>query len=418
MIVGYGRPGAGDAPPEESAWPEEGCLGDNTNGGKCIKDVTWPVPEGAKTIPELARKEQQVVRAHKPERQGALARVAKRMAGLAALSTIGLAWQVPAALATGPGAVVTTAIHMGPGNSPDAITCSSTRCLIIGTDLNGHPLVAKLDVASGTVHILTDATSSTNNFEAITCATPSACLAGGRSPTAAIAQIVNGTTGALGGTNSIPAAQGINALACFSATSCWAGARVGNYPNFTSYFAPLSNTGVPGKGSQGPKGQADSIACVGSTCLAAVLNSNNGDLVVLRDGKIAAEHTATRLLFIGCPGTTLCYGVAGVGSTDLVPINSSTGVPGTPVPLPSLKQLVGIACPSTNECVILAFTRIGQNGANMSGVMTLSNGKPSPVRTLVAAGTAFMSGLACSSATRCWAIGSGTAGGIVVPVSP
>jgi hypothetical protein len=29
-----------------------------------------------------------------------------------------------------------------------------------------------------------------------------------------------------------------------------------------------------------------------------------------------------------------------------------------------------------------------------------------------------MSGLACSSATRCWAIGSGTAGGIVVPVSP
>ncbi len=114
---------------------------------------------------------------------------------------------------------------------------------------------------------------------------------------------------------------------------------------------------------------------------------------------------------VACPSATTCVAVGynslpitsgGPSTPEGVVVPITKGVPGTPQMVPGTFILSGVACSSATTC-----EAVGSNGV----VVPITNGTPGTAKTVPGAG--FLDGVACPSATTCEAVG----GNVVVTIT-
>ncbi len=204
---------------------------------------------------------------------------------------------------------------------------------------------------------------------------------------------------------------GPTGLACESATRCLA---VGDNSVGVAEIAPIV-AGRPGAPPVGTEQQLEAIACADASCTVAGANSSQRAIVGKLSGVTARTVPVGHGLFglgsLGCATSSSC--VAG-GDGQGVIVSISSGAPSAITPLSALAFVNGIACPTATVC-----WAVGDAHANPHHglLVRIDNDEPGVVHH---APSMYLSGIACATATSCEATGSVPSGagheGVVVRI--
>lgn len=219
---------------------------------------------------------------------------------------------------------------------------------------------------------------------------------------------------------SVSGSTSLAAVACPSATDCFA---VGRNDSNVGVVVHITN-GVPGTPSLVTGTTAlEGVACSSATSCVAVggSSSNKGMVVPISNGAVGSAVPAAGTAALNA---VTCFGASceAVGNTvtatsvvgAVVSITASTGTPGVAQPVPSSGQLSGVACSSATRCEAVGEVGNPQTGA----VVSITSGVPGSATAV--AGTASLFGVACPSTTSCTAVGAtaldGSGSGAIVPL--
>jgi len=192
-----------------------------------------------------------------------------------------------------------------------------------------------------------------------------------------------------------------NAVSCPSPSTCIA---VGANNSLQGIAAFSSNDGTSWSTGTLPTGlpQLNAIDCATTTFCVAV---GQGVVATSVDGglnwsAVSIPTKSTTLLGVACPNTSFCVSV-GVSPQVAGPyvgeiLVSNDG--GAAWSVPATPRLVGamgsVACPTTSRCVAVG-----------AGVMTSDDGGKSWAQNVVGGGTGVLRAVSCASASQCVAIG-------------
>jgi hypothetical protein len=133
---------------------------------------------------------------------------------------------------------------------------------------------------------------------------------------------------------------------------------------------------------------------------------------------ITVQHVpgTSGLRAVACPTETSCVALGSSNNTGGSVVSINNGVAGIPRDVPGTGTLAAVACATATSC-----EAIGNDGNFASTILVpIVNGVPGAARPDPANGIGF-SGMACSSATTCVAVGTITgpnyAQGIVMPIT-
>ena len=333
-------------------------------------------------------------------------------AGAAATTTTALA-------STAAGPRVTTPV---PGvASLGGVACPTiTTCVAIGSDSSGSGKSAVITAATGAVKAWTGSLANTIP-EGLGCAAgATSCIA----VTVDTVMTVSVATGAMKITARPKPPTGLDAIgsvACASRKNCWAVGFQGSPGSSTALVAHISAAGKVLAKITGPGTGSGAIACSSITlCLLSDYQAPVTSILLLSGGKLGASHAlpaGNYVQKISCYKNKLCYALAGNSSVspsvtdELFPVNPTTGAIGTMATIGGGFNGTSLACFSVNHCVVAGFT--GSGSAAKPASVVVSNGTPGSPSTY--SGSAF-SGVACATATKCYAVGQNTSGAIVVKV--
>jgi hypothetical protein len=306
-----------------------------------------------------------------------------------------------------------------------AIACTSARsCLAVGfagsAGSSEGVIVRLTNGVPGKPHLV----RGSGELLGIACASATSCLAVGGSGAGlpdnegVLVPVTGGTVGRL---RVAPHSGGpLAAVACENTTTCVAvGIPAAGVSG--SLVLPVKR-GVPGTGRISAVDVLGGVACPSATeCLAvgntAVGDSAEGVVVPIINGKPDGDRLMhgtdpNTMAGIACATATKCdavgydyVGQAGSVSGVVVPITD--GAPGTAHDVAKY-PLSAVACVNRGTCVAV--------GSNGDAAVPIANGVPrSPLRT--AATDDFFGGIACATATACWAVGgTPTHGAVVGPI--
>jgi hypothetical protein len=307
---------------------------------------------------------------------------------------------------------------------------TSTTCLGVGS---GPPTVAFGSVAQMVDGFAypAEAVAGTTAFYAVACSSPTACLAVGQGPSeGAVVALSPGSDGtpAAGQVLPVTGASLLDAVACEPGSSTCLAAGVSSGSSNEGVVVPLSlqqlsgtttvsvGTAVAVAGTAG----LNALACPasGAACLAAGTSASGAGAIlpVTISGSTAAPGAVvdvagtSSLNALACPptgATCLAAGLTTAGTGAVVPVGlaTSAATAGTVAPIAATADLYGLACPETTSCEAVGnngsqegvVVPIGLSGA--SGGASSATAAPGTVATV--AGSAELSGLACTSATTC-----------------
>jgi hypothetical protein len=325
---------------------------------------------------------------------------------------------VSASVAAVPGAPSATV----PGVSFQAVACATPKvCVTVGSDdeLNGKSAV--VNTATGGTH-LWPGNLHEDSLWAVACPSTSQCLALGDDTVASLKV----TTGALKVTDTPkPPANGIMALgaiACASASSCYAVGFQGTPKHSKATIIHLSGAGRQLAVTTGTGKGIGAISCTSSTLCLITDNFTSGLVIQqLNKGRLGVSHrlpAKTYIQQIACYKASLCYALGGriasgfTPTNELFPLNPKTGAIGKVVKLGKFSG-DGMACTSATECLIVGFT--GEGVSAKAGLITVKHGKAGkPTGVRPASGS--LAKVACASAKVCYAVGQAGGSGLVVKV--
>jgi hypothetical protein len=208
-----------------------------------------------------------------------------------------------------------------------------------------------------------------------------------------------------------PAPRPVHDVAVLDAVSCATAARcvaVGaTTVDGTGVVVPISN-GVPGSPVPvtGTKGLFGVSCPTTAFCEAVGAGNGSGVAVPVTDGSpgppvpVAGTNS---LDGISCPTGPLCEAAGRSAAQGVVVTLTSPTHAQAPSPVAGTTSVNGIDCVSDSLCQVVAST---SNGKYNDVVATVAGGVPGLFR-VVPPGTSTFSGVACSSASTCVAVGSG-----------
>jgi hypothetical protein len=321
----------------------------------------------------------------------------------------------------------------------DGVACASAKsCVAVGMRSSGASLAEKWNGTKWSVVSSPDPSgSSGSTLWGVACTSAKSCLAVGsynnssHTTTLPAAESWNGTKWSV---VSVPAPSGatsatLESISCASATNCQAVGTSGDNTlaeswNGSKWKIVASPSPVPGKPNV-----LSGVACPAtSECWAVGLDfsvSEGGTLTEKWNGsKWSVVSTPTskdgQLLGVGCFSKSNCMS-GGIGDS-LFAIgqrwNGSKWIAATPVTPSGAtdSELVGVACPAAATC-----QAVGNYGTS-SGTPTLAEGWNGTTwaieNTPSISGSSFatLSGVACTSASTCWAVGESISGSTTSPV--
>jgi hypothetical protein len=296
--------------------------------------------------------------------------------------------------------------------STNAIVCpTATVCLAGGSKRSGSDpgAIVVVNGSSGAPEgVVTDKGDGTfGAFYGLGCATATSCLA----VTAEDVTAINGATGVVKSNHVVSGLQ--ESAVCPTATSCLVGgALVASGPSFTATLAEATPSGSVGTEAQIGNGILNSMACVSaSRCYAAISSSTTDEIDVITDGSVTSSiPIGTAPIAISCFKAARCVVVSNQdGTTFAYTLTPTTGTLGAAQQITGMGNVYSVACASASQCVAVGNTSTPLK----SKIADIVNGK---VHVAHSAAGIDLSGVACSTATTCWAIGENTKGvGIIVP---
>lgn len=298
-------------------------------------------------------------------------------------------------------------------SSLHSVTCpTGTACVAVGTDssLDGKSVI--INAATGATKVWPgDLANKTPN--AVACPGATTCLTVADDAVATVAV----STGAMKVTATPPPPAGgivaLGALACASATTCYAVGFEGTPASSKATLFDLSAAGkVLGKRTSTGKG-IGSIACVSSTLCFISDNFPTGLAIQqVNNGQFGISHKVpanTYIQAIACFQAALCYALGGSTSgsstNELFPVNPVTGSPGSAISLGNFNA-TGLTCITATRCRVVGFV----TPANTPAVLDVTNGKPG---TPASEPGTSLSSIACATTSLCYAVGQDSSGAIV-----
>jgi hypothetical protein len=307
-----------------------------------------------------------------------------------------------------------------------SITCPTAKaCVTVGSDstsVNGKSAV--ITAASGAVKVWSgDLADAPPN--AIACAGTKSCVAVANDTVAS----VNVSTGAMKVTAKpkLPATGivAMGAVACAGTTKCYAVGFEGTETASNAIVITLSPAGKLLADKKNTGRGSSAIACPTSTLCLLSDNTGSQELIQqLNNGKVGTSHTMpanTYVQSIGCFKASLCYALGGDNkaspelTNELFPLNPKTGAIGTMAKIGGSFSGNHIACISASTCLVAGFI---PGSATKPAAVVVTNGKPGTVTKYPVPKVSFadFTGVACASASACYAVGASSSGAIVVKV--
>jgi hypothetical protein len=227
----------------------------------------------------------------------------------------------------------------------------------------------------------------------------------------------------LAASHRVPAAQSFENIACPTRHHCVA---VGSSQTFTGIVTLLTNARVSGAPVKVP-GTSDlyGIACMTrSRCVAVGQGASNGVLVPIVNGHVLAAGTVPGtygLYAVSCGSKNSCWATGtGTGFKHSVIVDIHAGQSDKPVSVKGVSSYAfddassGLACSSATSCLAVGSTK--SNGKGF--IVWIKDGNPGKVRTV--RGTTVLSGVVCGTTDNCTAVGSSSfaesSHGIVVSI--
>jgi hypothetical protein len=202
---------------------------------------------------------------------------------------------------------------------------------------------------------------------------------------------------------------GLGAVACASAKDCYAVGFQGTESPEKAIALHLSAAGkVLGKTTGAGKDIAG-IACPATTrCLISDSESAGVKIQLLNSGKFGAAHAlpaGTYVEAIACYQASLCYALGGnsqsspITTDELFPLNPATGAPGSMITLSGINGN-GLTCISATTCVVAGFS--GEGSTAKPAAVPVTSGTPGPGTNKPGENR---HGVACATASLCYAVG-------------
>ena len=232
-----------------------------------------------------------------------------------------------------------------------------------------------------------------------------------------------------------PAIDELTGVACASATLCLAVGTTSGGIGVAVPLDPATGHVVSGQSVQAISGMGGfaGVACPSTTLCLGVGGSGEAVPLDPATGQIASGQSVQTITGIrgfggvACRSATLCLAV-GVTTSDalgfgMVPLDPATGqiASGQSVQgVPETDQLFGVACPSATLCLAVGTSFTG-TGMGVGLPLDPATGQVvSGQSAQKIPGTGSFNGVACPSATLCFAvgIGVGTIGSVTVALDP
>jgi hypothetical protein len=214
----------------------------------------------------------------------------------------------------------------------------------------------------------------------------------------------------------------LGAIACASATVCYAVGFEGTRPTTQAIVLRLTNAGKIAKTTVDTGTGSGTITCPTATrCLLTDYKSPLTSIQVMTGGKIGASNPMpadTYVQSMSCYKATLCYALGGnstsnpVATNELFPVNPTTGAPGAMTTISGFSG-TSITCISATLCLVTGFT--GEGATAKPAVVAVTKGTPGTPVDYPGQG---LTGIGCATATLCYAVGETGGHAIVDKVKP
>ena len=214
----------------------------------------------------------------------------------------------------------------------------------------------------------------------------------------------------------------IGAIACASATTCYAVGFQGSPGASSAVLFHLSAAGKVVHKTTGTGKGIGAITCPATTrCLISDNESTGLAIQLLNSGKLGKSNPLpadTYIQHIACYKASYCYALGGNSTTsppatdELFPVNPTTGVPAKAIVIPKFSG-TDLTCISSTTCLVVGFTGSGSTAKPV--VVPVTSGKPG---TPVGYPGVGLNGIACATASLCYAVGLGSTSAIVDKVKP
>ncbi len=325
------------------------------------------------------------------------------------------------------------------------MSCSSaTACTAVGDYTNSagglSPLAERWNGTSWTIQTTPNPGATESHLQGVSCASATACTAVGYyfigSDQVMLVERWNGTSWTI---QSAPNPTGatypqLQGVSCASATACTA---VGYYDNASYDQVTLverwNGTSWAIQSTPNPTGATSShlqgVSCTSATACTAVgdyRNSSYEDLVLaerwngtswtIQSTPNPTGATSSQLQGVSCTSTTACTAVGDYDNSSYEQLKlaerwngTNWTIQSTPNPTGATSsQLQGVSCTSTTAC-----TAVGDYDNSSGHIVTLAerwNGTSWTIQTTPnpSAANGVLSGVSCTAATVCTAVGSST----------
>jgi hypothetical protein len=292
-------------------------------------------------------------------------------------------------------------------------------------------LLAPLLVAVCGAHASTwapETSGTTNNLYAVSCSDANNCWAvGGSSSAATILHTANSSSAVPSwSAQSAPrGATNYNGVSCASSSDCIAtGSSLAGAPQ-SAYYNGTSWTSLAIPSQVSSTASLRAASCPTTSDCAAVTTIGGGTNPLVIDNTTAGGAWSAKkitaasyaLYGISCPSTALCVAVGGSGSSGNQIVYSTNPFNATPTwsvasSVPATYQLNAVSCPTTTLCVA-----VGNSSASAAAAFLVSTNPASQwssVSTNIP--RANLMAVSCADATHCWAAGAG--GAMVTSTNP
>ncbi|HTX62804.1 MAG TPA: hypothetical protein VMD28_04155 [Acidimicrobiales bacterium] len=307
------------------------------------------------------------------------------------------------------------------------IACpTTTACVSVGGS-TGNGATAVIKVATGSVARGPD-TVPDGQLNAVACPTGSSCLAVADDAVIAVSPVTGAAQVVAAPAKPAAGIDALGDLACAGAGVCYAVGFEGTEATSHAVVVALSSSGRIEKTTLEAGTGSAAVACPTSTkCLLADNIAHQLYIQLLVNGVVGASHALpphTYVEALSCFGTGagtaagICYALGGESASsssstnEVLPVNPATGAVGTPVAIGGHFSGTSLACVSATICLVAGFL----TGTPATAALVIVNhGKPSAPAHYPGQN---LDGVACATATACFAVGLGPKEAIVDRVNP
>jgi hypothetical protein len=286
-----------------------------------------------------------------------------------------------------------------------SVSCTSdTACTAVGFS-NLGTLAERWD---GTTWTTQTTPSGGDSLNAVSCTSATACMAVGSSSGATLAERWDGTAWT---TESSPTSSGssLSGVSCTSAMACIA---VGS-SNGATLAEHWDGSIWTIQTTRNPKGATstslEAVSCTSDTACIAVGSSNGGTLAEAWDGStwtIQPTPSNGNLNSVSCTSAAACIAVGSNNNATLAERwdGSSWTILTTPNPSGATSStLKGVSCTSATACTAVGYYININNDVTLAEVW---DGSTWTIQPTPSNGGSSMDGVSCTSATACIAVGA------------